>query len=96
MNLGKVIGVLVATQKHASLKASILYVLEPQDEYQKPTGDLIIAADTVGSRQGDQVIWVSSREAALAMPETFTPVDAANIGIVDKICHPERSEGSEL
>ena len=108
MNLGKVLGVVVATQKESSLKSSSLYVLEPQDENQKPTGDLLIAADTVGSRPGDQVIWVSSREAALAMPETFTPVDAAIIGIVDSVhCHPsehaghpehsrhpERSEGS--
>ena len=85
MNLGKVIGVVVATQKEASLKSSTLYVLEPQDENEQKTAENLIAADTVGARVGDQVIWVSSREAALAMPETFTPVDAAIIGIVDEI-----------
>ncbi len=85
MNLGKVMGVVVASQKETSLKSAALYVLEPQDEHQKQTGELLIAADTVGSRPGDQVIWVSSREAALAMPETFTPVDAAIIGIVDQV-----------
>ncbi len=85
MNLGKVTGVVVATQKHNTLKSPILYVLEPQDERQQKIGEPLIAADTVGSRVGDQVIWVASREAALSMPETFTPVDAAIIGIVDEV-----------
>lgn len=85
MNLGEIVGVVVATQKHPSLSGAVLYVLEPQDEYKKKTGDFLIAADTVGSRIGDQVIWVSSREAALAMPETFVPIDAAVIGIVDEV-----------
>ena len=90
MHLGKVIGVVVATRKDKSLPGSTLYVLEPQNEHQKKIGEPIIAADTVSSRVGDQVIWVASREAALAMPETFTPVDAAIIGIVDSVhCHPD-------
>ena len=96
MNLGKVIGVVVATIKDASLKGAKLYVIEPcyaedcHPEDAKHPKDLIaeslIAADTVGSNLGDLVIWVASREAALAMPQTFTPVDAAVIGIVDQVC----------
>ena len=85
MNFGKVLGVVVSTRKEQSLKGATLYVVEPQDEYQKKIGEPFVAADTVGSRLGDQVIWVSSREAALAMEETFTPVDAAIIGIVDSV-----------
>ena len=90
MNFGKVIGVLVSTKKVKSLDASRLYVLEPQNENHQKVGGVIIAADTVGAREGDQVIWVSSREAALAMDDTFTPVDAAIVGIVDSYHVEER------
>jgi len=83
MNFGKVLGVVVSTQKDPSLKGVKLYVLEPQDENRKKIGEPIIAADTVGSNEGDLVIWVSSREASLALDEPFAPVDAAIVGIVD-------------
>lgn len=85
MNLGQVKGVVVATKKHVSLVGTSLYVIEPQDEKGEKSGDLLVAVDTVGSRSEDQIIWVSSREAALTMPETFSPVDAAIIAIVDEI-----------
>ncbi|MBI4041532.1 MAG: EutN/CcmL family microcompartment protein [Deltaproteobacteria bacterium] len=85
MNLGQVLGVVVATQKEDSLRSSILYVVQPQDETGRNVGEAVVAADTVGSKVGDQILWVSSREAALAMPETFTPVDAAIVGIVDRV-----------
>lgn len=85
MNLGKVIGVVVSTQKVDSLKGVKLYVVEPQNEKGEKVSDLLVAADTVSSGPGDCVIWVSSREAALALDETFNPVDAAIIGIVDSV-----------
>lgn len=75
----------MSTKKVASLCASTLYVLEPQDENQHATGDPLIAVDTIGAREGDLVIWVSSKEAALAMDETFVPIDAAIIGLVDSV-----------
>jgi len=83
MNFGKVLGVVVSTQKDHSLNGVKLYVLEPQDEKRKKIGEPIIAVDTIGSGEGDQVIWVSSREASLALDEPFAPVDAAIVGIVD-------------
>ncbi len=85
MNLGKVVGVVVSTQKVDSLRGVKFYVVEPQNEKGEKVGDLLVAADTVSSREGDCVTWVSSREAALALDETFNPVDAAIIGIVDFI-----------
>jgi ethanolamine utilization protein EutN len=87
MNLGKVIGVVVSTQKVDSLEGVKFYVVEPQNEKgeRAPCSDLLVAADTVSSGPGDCVIWVSSREAALALDETFNPVDAAIVGIVDSI-----------
>jgi len=34
---------------------------------------------------GDLVYLVGNREAALALPKTFVPVDAAVVGIVDQM-----------
>jgi microcompartment protein CcmK/EutM len=33
----------------------------------------------------DLVHWVTAREAALALPDSFVPVDAAITGIVDQV-----------
>jgi microcompartment protein CcmK/EutM len=43
----------------------------------------IVAIDTIGAREGDIVIWISAREATLAVTERVVPTDAAIIGIVD-------------
>ncbi|HUU44804.1 MAG TPA: EutN/CcmL family microcompartment protein, partial [Acidobacteriota bacterium] len=45
----------------------------------------IVAVDTVGSREGDTVIWISAREATLALTGKLIPTDAAIVGIVDHI-----------
>ena len=45
-------------------------------------------ADGSRAGEGDIVWWVGGREAALALPETFVPVDAAVVGIVDAV-YPE-------
>jgi ethanolamine utilization protein EutN len=34
---------------------------------------------------GELVYFVSAREAAVAMPNTFVPVDQAIVGIVDEV-----------
>ena len=34
---------------------------------------------------GEQVYFIGGREAAVALPETFVPVDHAIVGIVDAV-----------
>jgi ethanolamine utilization protein EutN len=47
---------------------------------------MIIAADAVDmAGPGELVYIVASREAALAMPDPFVPVDHAIVGIVDQV-----------
>ncbi len=89
MNFGRVLGVVVSTRKSSSLRAMTLYVIEPVDERYQKIGVPLVAVDTVGAREGDLVIWVSSREASVALDEPFSPVDAAIVGLVDSF-HPER------
>ena len=60
--------------------------MQPLDKYQEPVGKEIVAADAVHmAGPGELVYYVSSREAAEAMPERFVPVDHAIVGIVDDV-----------
>ncbi|MEI8259079.1 MAG: EutN/CcmL family microcompartment protein [Deltaproteobacteria bacterium] len=85
MFLGRVIGTCVATQKSEGLTGVRLLVLEPIDASGKRSGDPFVAADPVSAGPGEVVYWVGAREAALALEESFVPVDAAIVGLVDEI-----------
>lgn len=85
MYLGRVIGTVVASTKVDKLNGQKLLLVQPLDHLQKPTRGPEVACDTVQAGPGDLVYLVGSREASLAMPETFVPVDAAIVGIVDHV-----------
>ena len=83
MELAKVIGTVVASVKHESLVGVRLLVVQPQDAAGDPVGEPMIAADALQAGPGDVVSWVTGREAALALPVTFSPVDCSVVSIVD-------------
>jgi len=86
MQLAEVTGTLVATVKYEGLEGVRLLVVQPLDRDRRPDGEMIIAADAVEmAGPGELVYIVASREAALAMPEPFVPVDHAIVGIVDQV-----------
>jgi ethanolamine utilization protein EutN len=86
MQLARVIGTLVATQKVEGLQGVKLLVVQPLDKQQRPVGEPAIAADgTAQAGPGELVFVIASREAALALPEWFVPVDLAITGIVDEV-----------
>lgn len=90
MQLAKVLGSVVATVKHESLTGVRLLLIQPQDENGVPDGEPIVAADPLQAGHGDLVEWTTGREAALALPVTFTPVDCAIVSIVDHAWSDER------
>jgi ethanolamine utilization protein EutN len=85
MNLGRVIGTVVATQKYAGLTGCKLLLVQPLDHAQRKAGDYLVAVDTVRAGFGELIYFVNSREAALALEPSFVPVDAAIVGIVDEV-----------
>ena len=85
MQLAKVLGTVVATQKHDSLVGVRLLLIQPHDERGEPDGDAIVAADPLQAGVGETVEWTTGREAALALPVTFSPVDVAVVRIVDHV-----------
>lgn len=84
MKFGRVIGTLVATQQYVGLTGVKFLVVQLLDRDLKPQGDPVIAADgTAQAGPGELVCVLGGREAALALPEKFVPVDHAVAAIID-------------
>ncbi|MFH0793149.1 MAG: EutN/CcmL family microcompartment protein [bacterium] len=97
MNLGQVIGVVVATQKDPSLVGSKICILQPLDEDLQPQGRSIIATDSTAMRNvGEIVFYVESGDAVFTGQQGEPiPVDAAVVGIVDKVSLKERGKAQQ-
>ena len=90
MQLGRVLGTVVATTRYPGLTGVRFLIVQPLDRRQNPTGEPVVAADGVHmAGEGELVYFVASREAALACPETFVPVDHAIVGLVDAVSELE-------
>ncbi len=92
MILAQVMGTVVSTRKDRGLASLKLLLCRELDAALAPTGNFVVAADAVQmAGPGELVYIVAAREAALAMPEPFVPVDHAIVGIVDAITTAEGS-----
>ena len=83
--LGKIIGEVIPNKVSENLNREKFYLLQPVDEKYNSKGSPLVAVDRINATYMDIVIWVSSREAAYAMDDPFSSVDAAIIGKVDSI-----------
>lgn len=84
MYLARVTGRVVASTRYPGLEGVALQWIQPLDERGEAAGAELVACAAVSSGPGDLVTFVDGREAALACPETFVPVDAAIIGFVEQ------------
>jgi ethanolamine utilization protein EutN len=86
MQLGRGIGTVVASIKAPGLEGIRFLIVQPLDKDQQEVGEPVVAADGVAMAGPDELVYfVASREAALACPRTFVPVDHAIVGIVDQV-----------
>ena len=86
MQLARVIGTVVATQKHRKFEGAKLLLVQPITLDDKPRGTTLLAVDAVGAGVHEKVlVVVEGRAAAEAVGRKGTPVDAAIIGIVDAV-----------
>ncbi|MFT5690548.1 MAG: ethanolamine utilization protein EutN, partial [Planctomycetota bacterium] len=90
MYLGRVIGRVVASHQYEGLEGVALQIVQPLDEEGKNMGDPLVACTSVSSGPGDLVHYVDGREAALACPNTFVPVDATILGFVEEAVNGDR------
>ena len=93
MQLARVLGRLVATERAEGLEGVRFLLIQPLDKHRRPEGRPVVAADAVQMAGPDELVYfVSSREAAEALPERFVPVDHAITGIVDQVHLLEEEE----
>ena len=86
MIVGRVVGPLVATQKHRKFEGSKLLIVQPLGENDAPRGPALLAVDTVGAGVHEKVLVVlDGRAAGDAMQKKAAPVDAAIVGIIDRM-----------
>ena len=86
MQLGRVIGTVVASTAYKGMEGVRLLIIQPLDKQLIESGKPVVAADGVAMAGPDEIVYfVASREAALSLPETFVPVDHAIVGIVDEV-----------
>lgn len=86
MILARVVGTVVATQKHKDLHGAKLLLLQPLDMDGADAGQVMLAVDGVGAGVGDLVIAIAEGGSARQVTRAASPVapiDLAVAGIVD-------------
>lgn len=90
MFLARVIGTVVASRKDAGLDGTKLLVIQPLKPDRTPAGRSLVAVDSVGAGEGEDVFYVRGREASFPFLPDEVPADAAILGIVDHWTTPGR------
>jgi microcompartment protein CcmK/EutM len=86
MLIGRVIGDIVASQKHASHEGMKLLLVAQLDLDGKERGAPFVAVDSVDAGVGDRVLLAVDGWAAMtAVNRLQSPIDAAVIGVIDQI-----------
>jgi ethanolamine utilization protein EutN len=86
MQLARVVGTVVATQKNRKLEGAKLLLVQPLTLDDAPRGHALLAIDSVGAGVGEKVLVVlEGRAAGEALRRKAAPVDAAIVGIVDHV-----------
>ena len=87
MQLGRVIGTVVATRKEDTLLGVKFLLVKGCDFDGKPTGSVVVAADAVGAGVGEVVLYASGSSARQTTQTKDRPVDATIMAIVDVVEH---------
>ena len=86
MQICRVVGTVVATQKNRKLEGAKLLLVQPLTLDGVERGVALIAIDSVGAGVGERVLVVIEGKAAGdALGRKAAAVDAAVIGIVDQV-----------
>ena len=86
MQLGRVVGDVVATIKHPELENRKLLLVQPLTGEGAPTGRPGIAVDTVDAGVGDHVLVVDEgNSAAQVLRRPRGPIRLVIVGVVDEV-----------
>jgi ethanolamine utilization protein EutN len=93
--LARVTGRVVTSAFYEGLEGVPLQWIQPLDEDGAAMGPQLVACAAISSGPGDLVHFVDGREAALALAETFVPVDVTIIGYVEQAVIANRDLAEE-
>jgi ethanolamine utilization protein EutN len=86
MQIARVIGTVVSTQKHRKFEGAKLLLVQPVTLDDQPKGPALLAVDSVGAGVHEKVLVViEGRAAGEALGKKAAPVDAAIVGIIDAV-----------
>jgi len=86
MQICRVVGTVVATQKDRKFEGAKLLLVQPVTPDDQPRGATLLAVDSVGAGVHERVLVViEGRAAGEALGRKGAPVDAAVIGIIDAV-----------
>ena len=83
MQIARVIGTVVSTQKNRKFEGAKLMLVQPLNIDDTPRGTALLAVDGVGAGVGEEVFFVRGKEASFPFHPAEPPVDAGIVGIVD-------------
>ena len=83
MFIAKVVGNLWATRKEDTLVGRKLMIVEPAKLDGTPTGEALVAVDTIDAGIGGMGIVAQGSSARKAVGQQDSPVDAAIVAIID-------------
>ena len=86
MQIARVIGTVVSTQKNRKFDGAKLMLVQPLNIDDTPRGNALLAVDGVGAGVNEKVLVVlEGRAAGEALGKKGAPVDAAIVGIIDAV-----------
>ena len=90
MQIGRVIGDVVATRKDERFDGIPLLMVQPLSADGEAVGRPLIAVDSVGAGVGEHVFFVRGKEASFPFHPVEVPADAGIVGIIDHWTTRER------
>lgn len=88
MNLCRVLGTVVASEKHPAYAGRKILVVQPLDETQQPMGKSYLAIDNISSAgKGDVVLVMNEGGGARAAggADKVSPIRCLIVGVVDSV-----------
>jgi ethanolamine utilization protein EutN len=86
MQIARVVGTVVSTQKNKKFDGAKLMLVQPLNLDDSPRGNALLAIDGVGAGVDEKVLVVlEGRAAGEALGKKGAPVDAAIVGIIDTV-----------
>ena len=95
MFLGKVIGTVWSTKKTPDLEGVRFLVVHPFDLDKEPTKNIVVVADRLGAGVGEVVMCAYGKAARSAVGDQEMSIEAAVVGIVDRVDLQEEIARSE-